>query len=71
VGALLLTRRNLWEFVEAQTGDTILALRQEIDLQLLVVRFFDRAVYWTARGYETAMEEEAAEAAGAGHSLRR
>lgn len=63
VGELLLTRRNLWEFVEAQVGDSNLELRQEIDLQLLVVRFFDRAIYHTVRGYESSAVE--APAAGA------
>ena len=63
-GALLLTRRILWEFVEWQAGDSVLDLRQEIELQILVMRFFDRAVYWTVRGYETAQAEEAAASAG-------
>ncbi|MBI2160850.1 MAG: hypothetical protein HYU25_10830 [Candidatus Rokubacteria bacterium] len=53
VAALLLTRRNLWEFIESEAvADTVLELRQEIELQLLVVRFFDRAIYHTVRGYE-------------------
>jgi hypothetical protein len=56
VGALLLTRRNLWAFIETMVGDTILELRQEMDLQLLVVRFFDRAIYHTVRGFEEAGE---------------
>jgi hypothetical protein len=52
VMALLITRRNLWAFVEAQGADTALELRQQLDLELLVVRFFDRAIYHTVRGYE-------------------
>lgn len=53
VAALLLTRRNLWEFVESEmAGDTVLELRQQLDLEILVVRFFDRAIYHTVRGYE-------------------
>jgi hypothetical protein len=54
VMALLLTRRNLWQFVDSEGGDTILELRQQLDLELLVVRFFDRAIYHTVRGYESA-----------------
>ena len=54
VSALLLTRRNLWQFVESMGGDTVLELRQQLDLELLVVRFFDRAIYHTVRGYESA-----------------
>lgn len=53
VMALLLTRRNLWNFVESQGADSILELRQHLDLELLVVRFFDRAIYHTVRGYES------------------
>ena len=51
--ALLLTRRTLWQFVESQGADSILELRQQLDLELLVVRFFDRAIYHTVRGYES------------------
>ncbi len=53
VMALLLVRRNLWQFVESQGADTSLELRQELDLELLVVRFFDRAIFHTVRGYES------------------
>jgi hypothetical protein len=52
VMALLLTRRNLWNFVESQGADSVLELRQQLDLELLVVRFFDRAIYHTVRGFE-------------------
>ncbi len=54
VMALLLTRRNLWHFVESQGGDTTLELRQQLDLELMVVRFFDRAIHHAVRGYEAA-----------------
>ncbi len=54
VMALLLTRRNLWHFVESQGWDTIFDLRQQMDLEVLVVRFFDRAIHHTVRGYEAA-----------------
>jgi hypothetical protein len=53
VMALLLTRRNLWRFVELQGWDNIFDLRQHLDLQILVVRFFDRAIHHTVRGYES------------------
>jgi hypothetical protein len=54
VMALLLTRRNLWRFVESQGWDTIFDLRQQLDLAVLVVRFFDRAIHHAVRGYEAA-----------------
>ena len=52
--ALLVTRRALWEFVDSQPADTVLEVRQQLDLELLVVPFFDRAIYYTVRGYESA-----------------
>jgi len=53
VMALLLTRRNLWDFIDSQGADNILELRQQLDLELLVVRFYDRAIHHTVRGYES------------------
>jgi hypothetical protein len=52
VMALLLTRRNLWQYVEGQGADSALELRQQLDLEILVVRFFDRAIYHVIRGYD-------------------
>ena len=51
--ALLLVRRNLWQFVESLGANTSLELRQQLDLELLVVRFFDRAIFYTVQGYES------------------
>ena len=53
VMALLLTRRTLWQFVDSQGADSMLELRQQLDLELLVVRFFDRAIHHSVRGYES------------------
>jgi len=53
VWALLLTRRNLWHFIELQGWDTVFDLRQQLDLELLVVRFFDRAILHAVRGHES------------------
>jgi hypothetical protein len=55
--ALLLTRRNLWQFVEEQGWVTIFDLRQQLDLAVLVVRFFDRAIHHAVQGYENAAWE--------------
>ncbi|HEU4395638.1 MAG TPA: hypothetical protein VFS92_08740 [Planctomycetota bacterium] len=52
--ALLVTCRPLWQFVESQPADTVLEVRQPLELEPLVVRFFDRAILHTVRGYETA-----------------
>jgi len=52
IWALLLTRRNLWQFIELQGWDSVSDLQRTLDLEILVVRFFDRAILHTARGYE-------------------
>jgi hypothetical protein len=54
VWALLLTRRNLWQFIEQQGWDTVSDLQRTLDLEILVVRFFDRAILHAVRGYEEA-----------------
>ena len=53
VWALLLSRRNLWNFIGLKSGDTASDLRHQLDLELLVVRFFDRAILHAVRGYES------------------
>ncbi len=53
IWALLLTRRNLWHFVEARGWDTEGELKHTLDLEILVVRFFDRAILHAVRGYES------------------
>ncbi len=52
VMGLLLVRRNLWQYVDSLGADSMLELRQQLDLELLVVRFFDRAIYHAVRGYQ-------------------
>jgi hypothetical protein len=54
IWGLLLTRRTLWQFVEEQGWETIDDLQRNLDLELLVVRFFDRAILHAAKGYESA-----------------
>ena len=51
---LLLTRRTLWQFIENHGWDTVSDLQRNLDLEILVVRFFDRAILHTVSGYETA-----------------
>ncbi len=57
VMALLITRRNLWHYVDSLSADTILELRQQFDLEIMVVRFYDRAIYHAVRGYEAGSDE--------------
>ena len=53
VYALLLTKHHLREYIRASglVGSAV-ELYQEEELQRLIGRFFDKAVYFTARGYE-------------------
>ena len=62
VWGLLLIRRTLWQFIELQGWDTVSDLQRTLDLEILVVRFFDRAILHTVSGYESA---------GAGPQARR
>ena len=58
--ALILTRRHLWLLVLREgLLDTALLLHQALDLNARVVLFFDRAMYFTALGFEQAQAEAA------------
>jgi len=51
--ALLLVKEHLWEFLHREALlDRPLEVYQEIELLRLVDQFFDRAVYYAARGHE-------------------
>ena len=53
IQALILIRRNLWRKVLREgLLDTTLDLYQAMELNNRVVRFFDRAIYFTAVGYD-------------------
>ncbi|MGQ9671522.1 MAG: hypothetical protein ACUVV5_00135 [Candidatus Aminicenantales bacterium] len=53
IQALILIRRNLWKkILEEGVLDTTLDLYQAIELNNRVTLFFDRAIYFTAVGYE-------------------
>jgi hypothetical protein len=62
--ALILTKYHLRNYISASgMVDSAVQLYQEQELQHLIGRFFDKAVYYTARGYERArrarpMDEE-------------
>jgi len=58
--ALILTRRHLWLLVLREgLLDTALVLHQALELNARAVLFFDRAMYFTALGYEQAQAEAA------------
>jgi hypothetical protein len=64
--ALILTRRHLWLLVLSEGFlETALEMHQALDLNARAVLFFDRAMYYAARGYEQAAAEAAGKTAAA------
>ncbi|MEN6465255.1 MAG: hypothetical protein ABFD62_08745 [Syntrophaceae bacterium] len=54
IQALIIARRHIWLLVDSEGFlDTALELRNAIDLVNRSILFFDRAIYFTAVGYET------------------
>jgi hypothetical protein len=61
VCALLAVKEHLWDFLAREAMlDRPLELYQEMELLRLVDQFFDRAVYYAARGHERAQKAMAA-----------
>lgn len=59
--ALHAVKEYLWEFLQREgLVERHVELFQEIELLRLVERFFDRAIYFAARGYEQAEKARAA-----------
>lgn len=55
IQALIILRRHVWLKVLSEGFlDTALDLQQALDLNNRVVLFFDRAIYFSAQGYEDA-----------------
>jgi len=58
--ALMLTRDHLWRFLRQQAlSDNIVALHGELELQLQLNQFFDRAIFYAILGYNEAARENA------------
>ncbi len=54
IQALIITRRHIWLLVDYESFlDTAQDLRMAIDLVNQTLLFFDRAIYFTAVGFET------------------
>ncbi len=59
VQALIMSRQHLMNYVRSSVAvDTAVELHQEEELNLLVGRFFDNAIYFTVKGYEQAIPGE-------------
>ncbi len=67
--ALTLTKYHLRDYISASGMiDTTMALAQEQELQFLIGRFFDKAIYYTCRGYEEAARNGVPAGAAAHHA---
>jgi hypothetical protein len=59
--AILAVKQHLWEFLNREAMvDHMVDLLQEVELMQMVDRFFDHAVYYAARGFESARASRAA-----------
>jgi hypothetical protein len=55
VQALIVTKRHIVSYVRSSLPvDTAVELHQEEELNLMLGRFFDNAIYFTVKGYEQA-----------------
>ena len=65
ISALVFTKDNLWEFLLKEAGvERPVEVFGELELLQLLDQFFDRAIYYSAIGYERA---SVSPAVGAGH----
>ena len=56
VQGLVLTKENLWEFLKSEAVmDRAVEIMGELELLEMLERFFDRAIYYAAAGYEQEM----------------
>ena len=56
--AIVLTKDNLWHFLKQDSGfDRPVEALGELELLQMLDRFFERAIYYAARGYEQAHAE--------------
>ena len=58
--AIVLTKENVWEFIKKEIGiERPVEVFGEMEMFQLMDRFFDRAIYYAAGGYELAVAEHA------------
>jgi hypothetical protein len=50
--ALILSRRVLWDFIENHGFYNALEFREAMDFRYRILLFFDRAMFFVAKGYE-------------------
>jgi hypothetical protein len=56
IWAIILTKRNLWDFLEREAVlDRPAEIAGELEVEQMLDHFFDRAVYYAAIGYERSL----------------
>ena len=70
VWGILLTKEHLWAFLDRQGSIGPLELHGELEFLRLLDQFFDRAIYYLARGYEQGRRGEAKPEGGKGRRNR-
>jgi hypothetical protein len=62
IWAIILTKKNLWDFLKQEAVlDRPIEIAGELEVEQLVDQFFDRAIYFAARGYERSVGRESEE----------
>ena len=60
VQAIVLVKENLWDFLKSEAViDRAVEIMGELELLQMLEMFFDRAIYYTAVGYEQEVAREA------------
>jgi hypothetical protein len=70
VWGLMLTKQNLWDFMEREVvEESAFQLRGEFELLRMLDQFYDRLIYYSALGYWEAEEFKQREHAFAAHGI--
>ncbi|MGO8796023.1 MAG: hypothetical protein ACLQLC_14465 [Candidatus Sulfotelmatobacter sp.] len=57
IQAIVLTKENLWDFLKSEAvADRAVEMMGELELLLMLGRFFDHAMYFAAVGYQEQLE---------------
>jgi hypothetical protein len=57
IQAIVLTKENLWDFLNSEAlVDRVVEIMGELELLRMLEKFFDRAIYFAAVGYQEEME---------------
>lgn len=59
IWVIVLTKENLWDFITKESVlERPVEVFGELEMLQMLEQFFDRAIYYAASGYETAVEDQ-------------